>query len=292
MRKAIKKSPIPTSHAFVVKTLHDQHFDPNWHFHPEYQLFFVLKGAGTRFVGDHIQPFREGNLVFTGPNLPHLWRNDDIYFQGHSHLETEGIVIYFHDNFLSDFFLDKEEMTSIKQLFIQAKRGLDIYGATNRKISKMMKELTRLHAFEGVIQLLQILHLLSVSKEFHLIASPGYNNSFKESETERISEVHAYVMKNFRNKISLEAVASIANMTPTSFSRFFKSRANKTFFSFLSEIRIGYACKQLIDENKNVAEACYDSGFATISNFNKQFKEITGKSPLEYKKEYRMIMYG
>src|SRR3712207_5365998 len=102
MKPVIQKSAIPESKAFVIKDLIAPYFDPNWHFHPEYQLFVVLEGRGTRFIGDTIKPFKEMDMIFTGPNLPHLWRNDDVYYDKKNNLTTRGIVIYFHGNFLGE----------------------------------------------------------------------------------------------------------------------------------------------------------------------------------------------
>jgi len=291
MKAALQKSPIPDNHAFVVKDLQDPHFDPNWHFHPEYQLFVVLKGSGTRFVGDHVEAFREGDMVFTGPNLPHLWRSDDAYFEGRKDLGTQGIVVYFHEDFLHNALLHTEEAIKVRKLLEKANRGLHFTGSTADTIRKKMLELLSMHGFESVIHLLKILNTLSVSREYRLLSSAGYTNLLKEGDTEKMNKVHAYVMKNFKSKISLEEVAALANMTPTSFSRYFKTHANKTFSSFLSEIRVGYACKLLIEEKMNVAQACYASGFFTLSNFNKQFRDITGKSPVAYRKEYEEVMF-
>ena len=119
-----------------------------------------------------------------------------------------------------------------------------------------------------------------------MLANPDYSNSLKESDTERMNKVHAYVMKNFREKITLEEVAALANMTPSSFSRYFKTHANKTFSDFLTGIRIGYSCKLLIEKRMNITEACYESGFNTLSNFNRQFKAYTQTTPLQYKNRY------
>src|SRR5690606_13352674 len=134
--------------------------------------------------------------------------------------------------------------------------------------------------------LLRILQMLAQSDEYTLLANPGYSNSLKESDTERMNKVHAYVMKNFREKITLEQVSAIANMTPSSFSRYFKTHANKTFSEFLAGIRIGYSCRLLIEKNMNITQACYDSGFNTLSNFNRQFKAYTNTTPMEYRQRY------
>lgn len=297
MKAALQKSPISASHTFVVKELKDPYFDPNWHFHPEYQLFVVLKGKGTRFVGDHVKSFKPGDMVFIGPDLPHLWRSDNEYFEGNENYSTHGIVIYFHEDFLGESTLQKEEMIKVKQLFAKAKRGLDITGRTATTVRKMMQELLTMEGLRSIIHLLEIMDVLASSAgcrplEVKLLSSPGYSNSLKDGDTERMNKIHAYVMKNFRQKISLEEVSSLANMTPTSFSRYFKTHANKTFTDFVSEIRIGHACKLLLEDNMNVSQACYESGFQTLSNFNKQFKTITHRSPLQYKKEYSEALYG
>lgn len=292
MKAALQKSPISAARTFIVKELNDLCFDPNWHFHPEYQLFVVLQGKGTRFVGDHVKSFKPGDVVFTGPNLPHLWRSDHEYFEDNDVHRVHGIVVYFQEDFLGEAMLGKEEMIKVKQLFAKARRGLEITGKTAATVSTMMQQLLATEGLRSIIQLLKILEVLVSTHESQVLASPGYTNSLKDGDTERMNRVHAYVMKHFRQKISLEEVSSLANMTPTSFSRYFKTHANKTFTDFVSEIRIGHACKLLIEENVNVSQACYDSGFQTLSNFNKQFKAITHRSPLQYKKEYAEALYG
>jgi len=286
MKPALQKSPISENQAFEVKYLKESHFDPNWHFHSEYQLFTVIKGTGTRFVGDHVSPFKKNDLVFTGPNLPHLWQSDPEYFNSDKEFWTEGIVIYFHENFIGHDFLHKNETYKIKQLFLKAQRGMEITGQTAEEAQAFMRELLVLEDFERMLTLLKLLHLLSNASEYTLLANEGYSNLLKETETGRMNNVHAYVMKNFREKITLNEVAAIANMSPTSFSRYFKMHANKTFSDFLTEIRIGYSCKLLVEKKISIAEACYESGFNTLSNFNRQFKEVTHHSPLEYRKKY------
>lgn len=292
MKLPLQKSPIPATHAFVAKMLQAPYFDPNWHFHPEYQLFVVLQGTGTRFIGDHVKAFKSGDVVFTGPNLPHLWRSDPEYFEGHKELLAQGVVIYFHESFLGKSFLEKEETIRLKQLFMKVFRGMEITGNTAVRVTTMMKELLQLEGFDRILQLLNILNVLANTTDYELLSSAGYRNSLKESDTERMNKVHAYVMKNFRNRISLEEVAAIAYMTPSSFSRYFKTHANKTFSEFVTEIRIGHACKLLIEKKINISQACYESGFQTLSNFNRQFKSITLRSPLEYKKEYSESGYS
>lgn len=286
MRPAVQKSPISENFAFEVKFLTAPHFDPNWHFHPEYQIFLVVKGTGTRFIGDHVSAFREGDLVFTGPNLPHLWQSDHEYFENNPDLTTEGIVIYFPENFLGKEFLQRSEMYRIRQLLQQADRGMEFHGKTHDQASLLMKQILTAVDFDRVILLLKLLNTIAQSADYRFLATEGYFNSLKETETDRMNRVHAYVMKNFRERIRLEDVAAIANMSPTSFCRYFKAHANKTFSDFLNEIRVGHSCKLLTTQKASVAQVCYDSGFGTVSNFIRQFKAVTACSPLEYRKKF------
>lgn len=286
MKPALQKSPIPENKAFVIKHLTAPYFDPNWHFHPEYQLFVVLEGKGTRFIGDSIRPFKEGDMVFTGPDVPHIWRSDAIYFDKLQPLQTQGVVVYFHEHFLGTSLLKKEEMEKIQALFFRARSGLEIRGDTNKCITRMMLQLLEVHGLASLILLLQILDLLANSSECFPIANTGYVNQYKETETARMSKVYEYVMKNFKHRISLNEVAALSSMTPTSFSRYFKMRANKPFSRFVSEVRVGNACKLLHEDKLNIAQTCYECGFNTLSNFNKQFKEIMGRTPHIYKEEY------
>jgi AraC-like DNA-binding protein len=289
LKTVLHKSEIPPSQIFVIKHLEEKHFDPVWHAHSEYQLFVVFKGTGTRFIGDSIKSFKPGELVFTGPHLPHLWRSDDVYFDKRTNHKTEGIVIYFNENFLGDHILDKEEMLSIKKLFAKSMRGLEFYGAKRIQAVRLMEDLVHMKGISSVIQLLHILEVLASTKEYHYISSVHYEESFNQHETDRLNKVYEYVMKNFRRKVSLEEIAELLHMTPTSFSRYFTMKNNKPFSRFVAEVRIKHACEMLTETEASIAEVCYECGFNTLSNFNKQFKEITLKKPTEYKKEFMTI---
>lgn len=288
MKTALQKSPIPETKAYLARSLSEPVFDPHWHFHSEYQLFLVRKGSGTRFIGDSVKPYKAGDITFTGPNLPHLWRSENEQEQEKNIAWSEGVVIYFHEDFLGENLLQTDETIRLRQLFHKSLRGMEFSGLTASKLQKLMLDLVQLDGFEGILHLLKILDFISQTKEYRLLASPGYTNTLREADTERMFRVYAYVMKNFKRKMALADLAALTNMTPSSFSRYFKLHANKSFSEFVSEIRIGHACKLLIEKKMNVSQACYESGFQTLSNFNKQFKTITHRTPLAYKKEYEV----
>ncbi|MDP4815175.1 MAG: AraC family transcriptional regulator, partial [Saprospiraceae bacterium] len=276
MKPLLEKSIESLNQSFLVKKLQEPFFDPNWHFHPHYQLFTVIKGTGTRFIGDDIRHFEEGDTVFLGPNMPHLWRSDRNYFEKESQLQTEGIVVYFKEDFLGNDFFEKPEMFDIKSFLKNSERGLDLTGTLGEEMVRDLNELLGLTGFEGISKLLNILHKLSVTNDYQYISSTNYTNTHKISETERMRIVHEYVLKHFKENINLSTVASLSNMTEAAFCRYFKSRTNKTFSDFVKEIRIGNACKMLQDENKSISQTCYESGYNTVSNFNNQFKSLKG----------------
>ena len=287
MKPLLEKSIENLNQSYLVKTLKEPFFDPNWHFHPHYQLFTVIKGTGTRFIGDDIRHFNVGDTVFLAPNMPHLWRSDREYFEKDSQLMTEGIVVYFKEDFLGSEFFEKSEMYNVKTLLKKSERGLDLTGQLKEELVNDLKNLPVVNGFQGIIKLLSILDKLSKSTDYQYIASTTYSNTHKISETERMRLVHEYVLKHFKENINLSTVASLSNMTDAAFCRYFKSRTNKTFSDFVKEIRIGNACKMLQDENKSISQTCYESGYNTVSNFNNQFKSLKGVSPKQYQKLYR-----
>lgn len=286
MKPPIQKNIESQVRTITVAELIEPHFDPNWHFHPHYQLFTVLKGTGKRFIGDAIQTFEPGDTVFLGPNLPHLWRSDPTYFESESILETHGIVLYFQDDFLGKDFLEKPEMLPLRQLFSEAKRGIRYKGAISLKIRTELLEMVDADGYKSILKLLNLLDHLASDSTGEPIASLGYVNNYKISETERMQKVHNYVLLHYDQGIKLSEVASIAGMTEAAFCRYFKARANKTFIDFVNEIRIGHACKLLLEDKNTIAQIGFDSGFDSLSNFNRNFRKYTGVTPREYKRNY------
>lgn len=286
MKAAIHKSPIPDSQVFIVKYLQDQYFDPVWHSHSEYQLFVPLEGRGTRFIGDSIKSFGPNELILTGSNLPHLWRSDEAYFEKNSSLKISGIVIYLQESLLGEHLMKKEEMLQLNKLFKRSSRGLEFYGDVRQQVITMMRELLQLKGLDAFIHLLKILNLLSATKEYHYISHNEYVDPFKENETDRMSRVYEYILKNYRKKIHQNELADMLCMTSTSFSRYFTTVNNKNFARFISELRVKHACKLLTETDLSIAIVAEKSGFKTLSNFNKQFKEEMKTKPSDYRQEF------
>ncbi|MEL7534791.1 MAG: AraC family transcriptional regulator [Bacteroidota bacterium] len=286
MKEALHKPPIPPDQSLVVKYLLDPYFDPNWHFHTEYQLFTVLEGSGTRFVGDNIAPFEAKEIVLTGPNLPHLWRSDERYFAANQAEATAGIVIYFREEIFGSAFLDRKEGQKIRHLLALSRRGILIRGRFAERLIGLKRAMLKAEGFSLVLALLEILHLISEAAGLEPIASIGYQPTLRPMDKEKLNRVQNYIFEHFRSGLNLEEAASIANMSPSAFSRYFKQRTHKRFSDFVSELRIGHACKLLLQDQWSISAVAYESGFNTLSNFNRQFKSITGKSPSAYRQTY------
>jgi AraC-like DNA-binding protein len=290
MKTAIHKHSIPDSQIFTVKYLEDHYFDPVWHSHSEYQLFVPLEGTGTRFIGDSIKNFTPNELILIGSNLPHLWRSDETYFEKSAPLKVSGIVIYLQESFLGEHLMAKDEMVQLRNFFKKSSRGLEFHGKVRITVIEMMKELLMLSGLPAFIHLLKILNALANTKEYSFISHNEYNDPFKKDEADRMSSVYEYILKNYRKKIHLNELADLVCMTPTSFSRYFAAANNKGFSKFITELRVKHACKLLTETDLSVAAIAERTGFKTLSNFNKHFRDEMNKKPTDYKKEFLQIL--
>jgi AraC-like DNA-binding protein len=280
-----KLTPEPEC-SFVLQKDSFPYYPTPWHYHPEYELVLVLRSSGRKIIGDHVSRFTDGDLALIGPNLPHVYDNDPAYYEKDSPLRAEAIVIHFAEDFLGKSFFQLPEMKKVRQLFKSAQQGVQIEGNTRQEIAGKMALMLDLPPAQRLTELLNMLILLSQSEEQSLLASPGFVQNYSSANAERLDPVLAYLMQHFTEEISLEAVSSIANMSPQSFCRFFKHCTRKTFLEFLNELRVGHACRLISENRYNISEIGYKSGFNNLSNFNRQFRRVMGKTPTAYRKEY------
>lgn len=252
-----------------------------WHYHKEFELLFVVKSSGTRFVGNSGLPFFEDDLVLVGSNVPHYWQNDEKYFQGDPNLYAEAFLIQFTEETFKGI-LDLPEMAHIKNLLKKASYGLQFVGDTKEHISILLWDMANYLEENRLIQLMKILDILAKSNEFHTLSEIAYIQ--KESQnSDSLEKVCNYILENWNQPISLEEISNIANMTEKSFCRFFKKSTKRTLTEFINEIRVSKACKLLISENYSVGQICNQTGFSSVSYFNRIFKSMTNHTPKEYR---------
>ncbi len=275
-------TPAQNSYISVIER-NDQYFKSPFHYHPEVELVYIKESYGKRVIGDKIDPFDAGDLVLVGPNLPHVWLSDESFHQGTANLQAKSIVIYFNKEIFGEGFYSLRELEKINTLFRNAQRGLKIAGATQEQVISLMENLVHKEGFERVLGLMEILHVLSISNDIQFINNETYSGVVYNKDTDRLAEVFKYINTSFGSDISLNDVAKKANLTPQSFCRLFKKRMNKHFMEYLNEVRISHACRYLMDTDCSISEIAYMSGFKTVSNFNKVFKENTGYCPTSYR---------
>ena len=279
----VKSDP---SKALLVRHFTIPQFDAPFHFHPEYELTLIVKGEGQRFVGKQVDSFSEGDLVFLGSHLPHCWIN---YSTENQTYVSEAIVVQFNQHFLGEDFFNLNEFIAIKILLDKSKAGFDIQGNNKIKITNRLFEMIAASPTKQILILMDILDLLSRAVQLKQIDLSFAENDFKVSETNRFQKVFSYLITHYKEDISLTKIAGIADLSPTSFCRYFKSMTQQSFVEVLLEFRIKQACHLLLNTDMAIREIAFQSGFYDVPYFNRIFKKKKGVSPKQYKKDVKFL---
>jgi AraC-like DNA-binding protein len=274
------------SNSFTVREDFGMQANKRWHYHPEIEIIYIKNGEGTHFIGDSIKRFKTGDIFMIGSQLPHFFKYDDIYLNNNGSNGVNVSVTQFDKDFWGEKFLHLPESTGIKQLLEKARRGILVSADINDKVATLLEELKHSLGLERIILLLNILNTLAHAKTMKHLSSVAFNHDHNAAEDDRINTIYEYSFANYKRKIDLEEIAEVAKMSPNSFCRYFKLKTKKTYSQFVTEIRVGHACKLLIENKYFIKHICYDSGFNNFASFNKYFKLTTGKSPLNYQKEF------
>jgi len=285
MKPILRQITATPNYSFVVRSDKGEYMVNNWHYHPEIELLFMKKSAGSWLIGDHIGHYKVGDVIIIGANLPHTFRHEEMYTTG-GESAGEAICVKFLPEIFGNDFLNLPETKQIKELLAKCSCGIKLTGKIRDRVADTIEKMLTMTAGKKLICLLSMLEEIAEIKNQQLLSSKGFMQLPGDVDRDRIKLVFDFTFAHYYEKITIDAVANLLNMTPQSFCRFFKSRTKKTYIQFLMEVRIGSACRLLIEDEKTVAEISYECGYNTISHFNKHFKCITGKKPLEYKKDY------
>jgi AraC-like DNA-binding protein len=259
------------------------HFTFPWHFHSEFEIVYVLKSSGKRFVADSVEPFGEGDITLLGSNLPHFFKNE---ISEEKENRVNAIVVQFHKDFFKEEINSYSEFHAIGELLKRASHGISFEKSCAEKAGKMLKRLLQLKGLERMLYFVKILDTLAHVENYRLLASKGYQaNDAKELNT-RLDKIMHFINTNYQRKISQEEVAAKIGMTTSAFCRYFKEKTGKGFIFFVNEMRIGYACKLLIENHLSISQVCYECGFNNLSNFNRMFKRLTGSTPGDYQQQF------
>ncbi|NQD70441.1 helix-turn-helix transcriptional regulator [Sphingobacterium shayense] len=276
--------PSPRDKSVYVQEDKLSNFYPYFHKHEEYQLMWIVQGEGTLFLSDNFHTFQTNDIFLLGPNQPHVFKKNDNTVDSAS---VETVSIFFNLNGGLSSLMNMPELRDIFSFILSNSHGFKVPQAYTTRIKR---RISLLRKAESMNQLLSFVYLL---KELSLVANELKPLSLatvlaKEEGFLRINDVCRYIKENFRRSITLEEAADHANLTPQAFCRYFKKHTGLTFVSYVNELRIQEACTLITAQRyESIGLVAYNSGFNSITNFNRVFRSITGCSPKEYFAQYR-----
>jgi AraC-like DNA-binding protein len=276
-------TPLTQSDCFTIFSRVKSEFDFPLHYHEEFELNFIQNAKNARrVIGDHIEDIDELELVLVGSNLQHAW------FTHHCKgREIREITIQFHKDLFDDKLLRRNQLSFIRTMLEKSLRGILFSKETTQQLAPRIMELNQMQGFDSVLELMSILHDLSISRNMRILSDASFNNTEQYTyNSRRIEKTLEYMNQNFDKPITLNEVARLANMSDAAFSRFFKQRTGNTFIDSLTEIRLGHASRMLIDTTQSIAEVAYHCGFNNISNFNRIFKKKKSCTPKDFRESF------
>ncbi len=262
-----------SSFRLLTPKLHDRFY---WHYHPEYELIFIDGADGNRHIGEHIAKYEGSDLAFIGPYVPHL--NFDYGLR----TAYEKVVIQLREDFLGERFLEAPELSEVKLLFERARQGIVFHGKTKQQVGEMMRAMTQAHHFRQLMLLLDIFQTLATSDEWTPLAARPIENAYDLKAEQRMKQVYYFVAEQFGRKITIDELAKLTYLSEAAFCRFFKKMNGMTFIEYLNRYRIHQA-KQLLHQGHSVTDTCFQSGFESLSYFNKTFKKLAGMNPMQFR---------
>jgi AraC-like DNA-binding protein len=276
-------TPLTQHDCFTLFTRNKTEFDFPFHCHTEFELNFIQNASGAkRVVGDHFDEIGDIELVLVGSNVPHGWFTHKCQSK-----EIKELTIQFHRDLFDDKFLQRNQMSFIRNMFDRSLRGILFSQEATKAIMPRLVQLPYKHGFDSVLELMSILHDLSTSRNYKLLSDVTFSNIETQSyNSRRVKNIMEYLKNNFDKSVSLTEASKIAGMTDVAFSRFFKLRTGKTFIDTLNEVKLGHASRLLIDTTRSVNEVAYCCGFNNMSNFNRIFKKKKHCTPKEYRESF------
>lgn len=254
-----------------------------WHNHPEYELVLVVKGKGKRTVGDLIERFEENDLILMGPYLPHEWYTDSEYLEHPNTFLGECVVIQFDHSFIGNLFFRLPENRPLKKILIDSAMGCKFTAKTRNAIIPIMKKMINMDDTDKLYALFSIFQVLAKTTKYETLSSPNFIETFQNDDNEGLKKCVQYILQNFQTTITKKKMLEISHMSNTAFLDLFKKTYRMTFIEYVLKIRIGYACRLLIEDTKSISTISIESGFENLSNFYRHFKKIKKITPSEYK---------
>jgi AraC-like DNA-binding protein len=255
-----------------------------WHFHPEYEVVLNIKSNGTRIIGDSVELFDQYDMVLIGGNIPHCWN----YYKHDTKLpDRHGIILHFKLASLGEGLLAQHEMKSVRELLIDADRGILFPVDDAKKAEKHLFEMINNRGIVKMIDFFNVLKIMCMSETRGYLCSENYKQTFDERGNKKMTDVYSYIRENYFKPISVEQISEVACLSPNTFSRFFKKNCGAGFVEYLTKVRTNKACYLLRETEYPVHDIARECGFTSISNFNKHFRKNEGLSPHDYRVQFK-----
>jgi AraC-like DNA-binding protein len=255
------------------------------HRHEEFQITLIMESTGQVIAGNKICNFMPGDIFVFGANLPHAFRNDADYYNQDSLLEARALSVYFDWHVFGEVFWSLPENRLLTEFHTKALRGIQYQGTKDNRLSEMLLQLSAHNELDRLILLLGLLKELAITDQARILSSTGVYSVLNETDEKRLDAVYRFTLNEYHRQIPLQEAAGKANMTVNSFCRYFKTRTRKSYLEFLTEYRIGQACRLLQQEELTISEIAYRVGFGNLSNFNRKFLEYSGCTPRDYRRK-------
>jgi AraC-like DNA-binding protein len=272
--------------SFACKQLRSTAFPFKWHMHPELELTLIIRGRGSRFVGDDISPFADNDLVLLGSDLPHTWQSDDRNARRRRG-DCQAIVIQFRKDLLGVVGYSLEEFRPIYELLERAARGLKFGVRSREVVACLMHTMQTLSPLKRLTSLIEILDHLAQDRQARPISSAGFQPKMARKDQKRVTQVCGLLNDQFTRPIKLAELAEVAGLSESAFARFFMRATGKHFTAYLTELRIGRACELMIETEKKIATIAMESGFENLSHFNRTFRREKNTTPREFRRAHQ-----
>lgn len=288
MKPLLFRVPTVDDRSFRIEQDSSPHFYGHLHFHPEIQLTLIQQGEGTLIVGDKIDRFEQYDILLLGANLPHVLLSDPRYYLPDSTQLATSVTVLFKPDHLETTMLGLPETKHLNFLLAEAQHGVRLRCRVKNTLTTQLEDMPRQRPFEQLLSLLHLLDNLVSNPDREVLSATAYTRPQRPDDQRRLEQVFSYILQQYARPISLEDVASVANLTPGAFCRFFRQHTRKTFSQLLNEVRIEHACRHLRESRETISQIAFSCGYTNLSNFNRQFKEVVGMPPGEYIRSYRL----
>ena len=279
--------PVPKESTIVVQEDIMPHYYNHLHRHREVQIEWVVEGSGMLLAGNYMQRFEAGDVYIIGANQSHIFKSDEVYFNPEEKKQIHSISVFFDPNHLSANILSLPEMAVIRKFVDGLHNGFQIPESSAEIIKKTISGIKQNTESLRVASFITLLHQFSIISNMKPLATNNSEQIISDVEGIRMDQIFQYLVTNYKNHISLAEISGIASLTPQAFCRYFKKHTDKTFVSFLNEVRVNEACKMIVSGKfDSFSDVSYQTGFDNVTNFNRVFKKSIGKSPREYQKDF------